>query len=194
MDFVNRMTNCALPEVTVLVSGGVDSLACLGFYLAQGVRVKAMHFDYGQNARVQELEAAQKVADYYKVGLHYKRLSNARTKDAGEIFGRNAFLLFAALLELDSSSGLIAIGVHAGTRYFDCGEEFIVSIQRLFDGYCAGKIKVAAPFLKWTKPEIWEFCLRSQVPIHLTHSCERGEDKPCGRCLSCLDVEALHAR
>lgn len=188
-----RTPNCTLPSVTVLVSGGVDSAACLGFYVGHGVPVTAMHFDYGQEARLQEFAAAQKIADHYNVELKHRRLSNARSKTAGEILGRNAFLLTATLLEIDAACGVIAIGVHAGTRYFDCGEEFISWFQRIFDSYSSGMIKVGAPFLKWTKSEIWEFCLQNQVPVHFAYSCERGGPEPCRACLSCLDLEALYA-
>jgi 7-cyano-7-deazaguanine synthase len=111
----------------------------------------------------------------------------------GEIPGRNAFLVFAAVLARGAEPGIIAIGIHEGTQYYDCTEGFLKSIQIVLDGYAAGKIKVAAPFLNWGKQIIWEFCKKVGVPVNSTYSCEKGGVHPCGKCLSCKDREALSA-
>ena len=94
---------------------------------------------------------------------------------------------------MERNPGIIAIGIHEGPPYYDCSEGFLRSIQTLVDGYAAGRIKIAAPFLKWGKPIIWEFCKKVGVPVDSTYSCEKGGGHPCGTCLSCKDREALSA-
>ena len=111
----------------------------------------------------------------------------------GEILGRNAFLIFAAVLVSRLKPQIIALGIHEGSSYYDCSEGFLGDIQTLVNGYTAGRIRIAAPFLKWDKPTIWEFCKMIGVPVDSTYSCERGGVPPCGSCLSCKDRGALFA-
>jgi 7-cyano-7-deazaguanine synthase len=46
---------------------------------------------------------------------------------------------------------------------------------------------LGAPFATWTKQDIIAYCRTRNVPVHLTYSCERGTEPPCGTCLSCKD-------
>jgi 7-cyano-7-deazaguanine synthase len=55
--------------VLVLLSGGIDSAACLDFYLDLGRTPCALFVDYGQLAARAELRAALAVADYYSVPI-----------------------------------------------------------------------------------------------------------------------------
>lgn len=180
-------------SVEVLVSGGIDSAALLAFYLRQRFNVRALFVDFGQPAAKQESRAARAVCKHYGVRLSIMTVKSAETFSAGEIPGRNAFLVFAAVLVSGAEPGIIAIGIHEGPPYYDCTEGFLKSIQTVVDGYAAGQNKVAAPFLKWGKQTIWEFCKKVGAPVDSTYSCEKGGVRPCGRCLSCKDREALSA-
>jgi len=179
-------------SVTVLSSGGLDSTACIAFFARQGIPLVSLFVDYGQSAVDAERRAALAIADHYRLRLHQTRWSGGVHKRSGFIRGRNAFLLLAALMEMGGKSGTIAIGLHAGTPYYDCSSPFVAAIQVVFDGYADGAVRVSAPFLTWTKKQIWDFCRQEQVPIGLTYSCDDGP-VPCGRCLSCQDLEALRA-
>ena len=174
-------------SVEVLVSGGIDSAALLAFYLRQRFDVRALFVDFGQPAAKQESLAARAVCKHYDLRLSIITVESGAVFSAAEIPGRNAFLMFAAVLVRGVNPGIIAIGIHEGPPYYDCTEGFLKSIQTVSDGYAAGQIKVAAPFLKWSKQTIWEFCSKVGVPVDLTYSCERGGVRPCGRCLSCKD-------
>ena len=184
----------ATTPVLVLLSGGLDSAACANFYVGREYHVEAMHFDYGQPGAEMEFKSAQAIAKHYAIKLHRYRLPNARQKGVGHIVGRNAFLLFAALLEFPWDAGLLGIGIHTGTPYFDCTNEFTERIQHIFDGYSNGRIKISAPFLTWDKPRIWDYCLTAKVPVSQTYSCESGSQVPCGICASCKDMEVLHGQ
>jgi len=179
--------------VNVLLSGGIDSAALLGFYLRNRFKVRALFVNFGQPAAEQELRAAKSLSKYYRVPLSIFTASCDVVFSPGEISGRNAFLIFAALLFSRGRSCIIAIGIHAGTPYFDCREGFIKSSQTIVDGYAAGSIRIAAPFLNWNKRMIWEFARKCNLPLNLTYSCEAGCSRPCGSCLSCKDREALDA-
>ena len=146
---------------------------------------------YGQPATRQETTAATAIAHHYRIPLTLVRFVGGRPKSDGELLGRNALLLFTALMEIEDFSAILALGIHSGTPYYDCSSSFLTSVQSIIDGQCDGRIRVVAPFLEWTKKEIWDYCIEHRVPIDLTYSCERGLDHPCGICLSCRDMEAL---
>lgn len=180
-------------RVQVLVSGGIDSAALLAFYLRQRFNVQALFMDFGQPAAKEESHAARLVCEHFGTQLSIMTAKCGAVFSPGEISGRNAFLVFAALLKCRPQSGIIAIGVHEGAPYYDCSEGFFKSIQTVVDGYSAGRIKVTAPFLKWPKQIIWEFARNVGVPLDATYSCEKGGVRPCGECLSCKDRKALSA-
>lgn len=180
-------------QCVVLVSGGIDSTACIDFYKRQQFAVSGLHVTYGQPAARHESSAAEAVARHYGISLAVIRLMGACPKSDAEILGRNTLLIFAALMELNACSGMIAIGIHSGTPYYDCSSSFLSTIQTIVDGQCGGRVRVVAPFLEWTKKDIWGYCHERGVPIELTYSCERGLDQPCGVCFSCRDLEVLRA-
>ena len=94
------------------------------------------------------------------------------------------FLLGAAGI-LDSTSARLSLGIYAGTPFYDCSVPFLDDVQRLFDGYFGGTVRVEAPFVEFTKRDVFDFCLCHQVPVDLTFSCERQSAYPCGECRSC---------
>lgn len=98
-----------------------------------------------------------------------------------------------ALLVYPRFKGILSLGIHTGTPYYDCSERFIRDITPTVEGYTGGEVRIDAPFLAWDKPTIYAYCKEKGVPIHLTYSCESGTDPPCGKCLSCKDREALNA-
>src|SRR4029077_17475930 len=172
-------------EVLVLLSGGLDSSACVEFFRSQGRRIRALFIDYGQQSADREAAAATAVASFFGIPISAVKHSPITTNAAGLILGRNAFLVSCALLNGDLEVGTICIGIHSGTNYWDCSPEFVSLAQAMLDGYTNGQVKLSAPFLDWTKKEIWDFCKATSVPIELTYSCELGKSPPCGQCQSC---------
>jgi 7-cyano-7-deazaguanine synthase len=181
------------PQVLVLVSGGIDSSACVAFFKTQPNSVAGMFVDYGQLSAAKELHAASQICRHFGVHLTKIHCLGVKEKGRGCIRGRNGLLVSLALTEVRFESGIIALGIHSGTDYWDCSAEFVRALQTLIDGYTDGRIRLELPFLQWNKREIWEFCREMGIPLELTYSCELGLDQPCGRCSSCQDLEALRA-
>ena len=175
------------PDVVMLLSGGVDSAACLGFYLEIGQVPCGLFVDYGQLAARQEEAAARRVAEHYSVRLLCARWLGNQSLQAGLIPGRNAFLLSAALVERPATATGVALGIHKGTGYEDCSSGFVERMQAIYDLYCGGQVAVTCPFLSWSKAEVLSYAESTGVPLAFTYSCERGTDPPCGHCRSCLD-------
>ena len=113
--------------------------------------------------------------------------AGTRKQQPGEVTGRNAFLVFAAMTQMERGAKTLAIGIHSGTPYFDCGEDFVKYLQVMADGYTMGRLRILAPFLLWSKADVWAYCKAEGVPVSATYSCEGGDEQPCGSCLSCRD-------
>lgn len=180
-------------EVLILLSGGVDSAACVDFYIDFGRPPCGLFIDYGQPAARREVESAKAIADYYSIPLFYSKWEGHTIKTSGFINGRNCFLVTAALMERPDSVSVISLGVHSGTDYQDCSKHFLIKMQNIIDLYENGKIELSAPFIDFTKSEVYSYCIKRRVPIESTYSCESGGPMPCGECLSCKDREMLNA-
>ncbi|MBD2501887.1 7-cyano-7-deazaguanine synthase [Anabaena azotica] len=180
------------PKSTLLLlSGGIDSSACLHYYLNKGFSVSALFIHYGQISASKEESAATNISKHYNIPIEKIKLTGFKKWAGGYIPGRNAFLLHTALMAFKENTGIISIGIHAGTNYNDCSERFIATMQSSFDIYTDGCIRIGVPFMKWDKRMIWDYCKLNQVPLEITYSCELGQEQPCGQCLSCKDLEAL---
>ncbi|MBA7548783.1 7-cyano-7-deazaguanine synthase [subsurface metagenome] len=177
----------------VLLSGGIDSAACVHYYSSQSFRTRGFFVDYGQPPAQREKLSAAQISFYYNIKLDVFQLTPCKFSNGGEIKGRNGLFIFAALLYYPRYSGLIASGIHSGTPYYDCSEVFIRDISKILNGYTNGQVVLDMPFLKWNKQMIYEYCKQNNVPIYMTYSCETNNDKPCGKCLSCLDRKTLNA-
>ena len=173
----------------ILASGGVDSSTLLYLSVQQGLKPTALFVDFGQPAAEAESEAVANICGSLRIPWRVVRYKGAKF-DAGEIRGRNAFLLHLALLEFPSSSGVVGLGIHAGTGYADCSPEFMDVIERSYVFHTGGAITATAPFLHWTKQDVYRLANELNVPLALTHSCE-ASDLPCRLCISCLDRRLL---
>ena len=173
----------------VLASGGVDSSTILWLAAQQGLNPSALFLDYGQPAAGAEAEAVTRICR--GLGVSLRRVQFVSTAfGAGEIRGRNAFLLHVALLEFPASSGVVALGIHAGTGYADCSPEFMEVIEHSYAFHTGGAITPVAPFLHWSKQDVYSVATKLDLPLAQTYSCEAA-NHPCGRCRSCLDRRLL---
>ncbi len=181
----------APPPVVVLLSGGVDSAAVVAHFCAVHHDVVALHVDYGQPARVSEWAAARRVAQHYRVPVTRARAAAGLVACHGEYPCRNALLVTLAAGRLARAPHIIALGIHAGSPYYDCTPAFLADMQRILDGQFGGVVQLEAPFLSATKPEVYAWSGVHRVPFDITYSCERQSRRPCGACASCLDRQRL---
>ncbi len=102
--------------------------------------------------------------------------------------------LESLLLERGYRRGILAIAVHRydpETGYPDTRPEFLDAVEKAINlGSAAvyegrAQVSIWAPFAGRTKIDIVREGLALGVPYEHTWSCYRGEDRPCGECLSC---------
>lgn len=175
------------PTSTVLLSGGLDSATALAVMAEDGNVPETLFIDYGQPPASEERAAARMITKEY--GTSHREIEIRRLKiGPGEIRGRNALLLLAALMTAPET-GTVVLATHLGSPYWDCSDDFLVKMQLLFDGYTDGRVQLLAPFARKGKGDLYRLAESLGVPIDLTYSCELASG-PCGRCLSCKDAEA----
>jgi 7-cyano-7-deazaguanine synthase len=178
----------------ILMSGGLDSYACAHFMQNEGHDVEGLFIDHGQLAAYFENSAAAKIAALLRIPLSTLKITGGAEFGMGELIGRNAFLIDAALFLSKRRSGLIVIGIHGGTSYYDCSPPFLARMNELIGEQTNGTVKVLAPFLDWTKREIFEYAKLVGLNLTLTYSCEKGMENGCNECASCADRKVLNAR
>src|ERR1700744_2558448 len=107
----------AKARATVLFSGGIDSTSCVHFLRKDGYQVSGLFVDFGQAAARMERQSVIALSEEISIPINTLEVSRSDDFGAGELAGRNAFLIFAALLLGRCPEGIIALGIHAGTPY-----------------------------------------------------------------------------
>ena len=196
----------------VVLSGGMDSTVCLALAATRHRQVSAVTFDYGQRHR-REVEHASRVAGHYRahhlvVALDASGWGGSALTDADVevpeasadgsipatyVPARNLIFLSVAVgIAEATDADAVYLGVNAldYSGYPDCRPEFVASFRAtaalaLKRGVEGRPVDVRTPLIGLTKAEIVRLGLELEAPLHLTWSCYREGDRPCGRCDAC---------
>jgi len=203
-----------VPGHLVVLSGGLDSTVCMALATDEaGTAPLALTFDYGQRHRT-ELDRAAGVAGHYRsehlvVHLDTSTWGGSALTDtaidvpvAGSSIGipatyvpaRNSIFLAVALGVAEARDlDAVWIGVNAidYSGYPDCRPEFIEAFRGVAAtgqrrGVEGNPIALRTPLIDRTKEEIVRLGMAHDAPLHLTWSCYRGGDLPCGTCDACV--------
>lgn len=201
--------------VVVIYSGGMDSFTLLHLARAQGHKVHALFFNYGQR-HVRELDAARAVCE--AEGIPHKVIDiramsevmsgSALTSDAEIPEGhyeeenmkatvvpnRNMILLSLATgYAVTVNAQAVWYGAHGGDHaiYPDCRPEFVEKMDAVCRVANYEPVAVKAPFMTLDKGEILAEGLKLGLDYGQTWTCYNGREKACGQCGSC--VERLEA-
>lgn len=179
----------------ILLSGGMDSVA-LSYWRRPQVGITV---DYGQKAARAEIAAAAKISE--QLSMEHKVIQvDCADLGSGDLAGstpaniapktdwwpfRNQLLITLcgmAAVHMDISELFIG-SVKTDSYHKDGSADFYQLIDRLMQ-YQEGSIKVSAPALQLSSPELIR---KSGIPIELlfwAHSCHKS-DIPCGGCRGC---------
>lgn len=89
----------------VLLSGGLDSTVALALYLEKDAVDLAITFDYGQRASEQEIFAARRIADHYRIPHKVVPLPFLQEQTFSALVNRSEELPLLELGELDDLEG-----------------------------------------------------------------------------------------
>ncbi|MHC2466213.1 7-cyano-7-deazaguanine synthase [Bradyrhizobium embrapense] len=158
-----------MKTATVLLSGGIDSASAALLLKSSGFAVRGLFIDYGQAARDKERRAATELKDLLGISVDELHVSTLAQHGIGELSGRNAFLIFAAVLLGNCPPGGIAIGIHSGTPYYDCSPDFAEKIDAFVQQCSDGKLTILTPFVHWSKDDVYSYFLSQRIPIEATY-------------------------
>lgn len=209
-------------RAVVVCSGGLDSTAVAAYacHTHGPANVTLLHFQYGCIAETKELQCVRKIAEYlgcdhYVMPIDYK-FSNGASKLFGDrdeispgiagaeyahewVPARNLIMLSLAVGYAEANGfGYIYLGTNleeAGA-YPDNEEQFIRDFNAcLYGAVQNGKhVQIRTPVGNLMKHEIVLFGLKYNAPFHLTWSCYKDGELPCGRCGPCYMRRTAFAR
>ncbi len=195
-----------------LVSGGMDS--CVAAAVAAKDHDLAMlHVGYGQRTQERELRSFGEIADYYGVGrrlvadISYLAEIGGSSLTDPEIdiekadpgregipssyvpFRNTHFLAVAVSWAEVIGARRIFIGAVEpdSSGYPDCQAPYYAAFNELVRVGTKPEtdIEVVAPLIEMAKAEIVGLGTELGAPLHLTWSCYKNNDTPCGECDSC---------
>jgi 7-cyano-7-deazaguanine synthase len=200
-------------KAVVLLSGGIDSAACLWWAQKRGWKTFALTFDYHQR-NPQEIQATEHLAkaadvkDYRLIGLPFLKeamdtpdAAFDQSKDVPDSYmpARNTVFYGVAAGWAETLDADWIVGGHNRrdhTSYPDSRPEFIEAMNRVIAlGTFVGQrkpLRIVTPLANLSKMEVVKMSLDLGVPLHLTWSCHGQGEKACGRCEACsLRMEAF---
>ncbi|MEM6451423.1 MAG: 7-cyano-7-deazaguanine synthase QueC [Cyanobacteria bacterium P01_D01_bin.105] len=212
------------PVAVVLLSGGLDSATCAAQAIADGYRVIALSFDYGQRHE-RELSAAKAIVQALSIQNHHvvsvnlaqwggssltddnmdvptEGVMGADVIPSTYVPGRNTvFIAIALSLAEAQNAEAIYLGINAVdySGYPDCRPEYLAAFQNLATlsskaGLEGHAPDLVAPLVMDSKADIVQRALRLGVPIEKTWSCYEGGPQPCGLCDACRIRDAALLR
>ncbi len=181
----------------VLLSGGMDSAACLLWAKRVNGNVEAMFVDYGQRAAMSENVTSRSIAERVGARFHYVKTAMvggiAGTFDANDpgdcvVPARNIVLVSLAAGLVDArGGGSVVIGCCADDHaaFPDCRPATLEALGETLR--LAGlRVSLAMPFVTFTKREIVDWAGRQEGGLDLLRSsvsCYLGTG--CGGCHAC---------
>ncbi|MFM8393993.1 MAG: 7-cyano-7-deazaguanine synthase QueC [Acidobacteriota bacterium] len=196
----------------VLASGGMDSCVTTAI-AARESELAMLHVSYGQRTESREAEAFAAIADHYRVSrrlttsiAYLTQIGGSsltdpsidvREADLESLEIPNSYVPFrnTHLLAIATSwaevigASRIYIGAVAedSSGYPDCRPAYYAAFSRLIEVGTRPetKIEIVTPIINLRKSEIIRRGVELGAPLHLTWSCYRSNEKPCGTCDSC---------
>jgi len=198
----------------ILLSGGLDSLVCLGTQREYYNIELALTFNYGQKSAKYEIEAASKLAEYYNVTHKVIELpflreitntslvsdtevpeTNLYTQESAKavwVPNRNGLFLSIAAAYADSyeyTHIIFGANREEGETFPDNTEEFGDILTKSFEYSTLTRPKIYAPLISMDKGDIVRLAIEEHLPLELTRSCYSSGTKNCGKCESCKHLK-----
>lgn len=195
-----------------IMSGGMDSTLVAYTMREQGYEIIALHFNYGQRTVAKELQSYRSICNHlgvcekYEIDLDFFKTigASALTDHSIDVptngietgvpityvpFRNGIFLSIATAIAEKEGCEVIAIGVveEDSSGYPDCRDAFIQSFQETANLGTkeTTRIRIEMPLVHLQKSQIVLEAYTLNVPLELTWSCYKSEDKACGVCDSC---------
>jgi 7-cyano-7-deazaguanine synthase len=191
-------------SLVTLVSGGLDSSLVSLLAKEEAIEQFPLFVDYGQICKEQEWKACcavnRKLAlpkpTRINLGGYGRRIASGLTNRKMRVFedaflpGRNLlFLLAGSAYACQMGASGVAMGLLSEEFHLfpDQTSEFTTKAQVLLSFAMGRDIKIVTPLMAFSKREV--LAIAKMKGIVGTYSCHAGTRKPCGKCVSCLEVK-----
>ena len=202
-----------MKKAVCIMSGGMDSTLCAYIAKSKDYFIIPVHFNYGQKTEQKELKAYKDIASLvtkhkgYEIDAHFfKNIGASSLTDENLTiptdglssgvpstyvpFRNGIFISIATAIAEKEKASDIFIGVieEDSSGYPDCKDEYITSMQKSinFGTKDETKLNIVAPLVNLSKEDIVKEAIKYKVPLHLTWSCYKNQDRACGVCDSCI--------
>lgn len=189
-------------SIVSLVSGGLDSALMSLIIQEMNIPQHVLSINYGQLNFNKEHAACIKhcstfnlpnpilvdVKDYGKVITSGITDSSKDLVKEAFLPNRNfLFLLIASSYAIQNSADTVAIGLlkEETTIYSDQKDEFLKAAEQAIEISLSKKIKIITPLRDFYKKDIVKLAESKGITDY--YSCHKGNDIPCGKCISCLE-------
>jgi 7-cyano-7-deazaguanine synthase len=187
-----------------LVSGGLDSTLVGVMACEEGLGVYPLFIDYGQRARKREWETCLRVhtqlgmpnpikmnlSGFGRVIRSGLTSSEMDIKDDAFTPGRNLlFLLMGSAYAYQLGVPTVSIGLLSErfSLFPDQRTDFVRQAEKVIELTLGRRILVVTPLAEFSKADVVK--LAQQKRIYGTYSCHAGTNRPCGKCISCLEFD-----
>lgn len=204
-----------MKKAIVLLSGGMDSLACAGVAAHEGFELFFLHMDYGQKTSARERKSFDEISKHYHVPSERQKIidmnflkqigGSSLTDESIEVKNyqgdesgipnsyvpfRNTIILSLAVSwaeAVGASSLFIGANHEDSPGYPDCRPQYYEAFNKVVRlGTKDGNIEVLTPVISLKKKEIVELGISLEVPFELSWSCYKStKEEACGICDSC---------
>lgn len=188
-------------NAVVVLSGGQESVTCLGVAVQKHSRVYALHFSYGQRHAVKTVQT-RAICDWLGIPLKVVQIPsfydvvtsaligdgdvnaphpNNTTLPASFVTGRDALFLtlaYAHATEINASVVYAGICKTDYSGYPDCCEQFIQKLNEALNVGYGVNLSFLTPLMHLTKAEIFslaEECGILDIVLHASHTCYNGD-------------------
>ncbi|MBR6099233.1 7-cyano-7-deazaguanine synthase QueC [bacterium] len=198
----------------ILLSGGLDSLVCLGLCKEEYNVELALTFNYGQKSAEKEIAAAAELCKYYGITHKIIKLDWLKEMTHNALTGNNElphgldnpeasakavwvpnrnglFLNIAGAFADAENYTHIIIGANKeeAATFPDNTKEFAESINTEFQYSTQAKPQVLVPLINYDKNDIVRLALEKEMPLELVQSCYDTGSGHCGKCESCCRLK-----
>ncbi len=191
--------------IVVLLSGGLDSVAALHYYLGKG-RIFAVGFSYGQPHRDAELHAAQTISERHSVPFRTLLLPEIQRMNpsAGRgptgisnafVPGRNGLFLTRAASEYAKMGEPLTLVMGANfddyAAFPDCRPSFFEAARSFLNESLSGmcEVSIRTPWLSLSKASIVKWAIsntgRRDIIRDIRDSVSCYNGSRCGVCDAC---------
>ncbi|MDB1124694.1 7-cyano-7-deazaguanine synthase [Vibrio algarum] len=189
-------------SVVSLLSGGLDSCLMAQLIKESGVNQIAFFVNYGQLNYEREYNSARLHANKIGIAVPNKldisgygnlitsglTTSEKHIVDDAFLPGRNLLLLLSASsFAIQNGCDTVAMGLlREDTAIFpDQTDDFLISAENTINKCLGKRIKILTPLREFYKKDV--VTLAKKKGIQTYYSCHKGDETPCGKCISCKE-------